>query len=412
MEDCKHRQVLCLNHYEIIRKYRCKDCREVMMCKCDEDFARMYLPHQLHFAQEQDSRSEVAVTIGFQDCICRSCRGLAEEAHPKAPLYGRTSKVHRLYWREILMRTIQRFGKWACSQGYNDWLDAQDSHPNVYKALEKEVVEEIKKEVQSNDCNLPKYICKEESQQEVIIKNQVKTIPLYGEYIKAEGKSIILDGQEPCAAEDFAAHYFERQGYKVLFTESSPFHAIFAIYMWQLIQDPLDPSVRMTIFGRRDDPENRQESMHVYTLLPSDFGVPGYSLRRADVVREYFSKLPSAKDDFLWIFDYWVGPSSNLRQYLWAHRTEDINKAREIISILPTEKTLSILRYLLGDYWKRHCGWPDLLVHRDGEFFFAEVKSSKDKLSEDQKRWIQGNREQLQLPFCIVKIHRQVSRSF
>lgn len=167
----------------------------------------------------------------------------------------------------------------------------------------------------------------------------------------------------------------------------------------------------MTIFGRRDNPENNQESTYVYTLLPSDFGEPGHSLRRADLVRDYFSRLPAAKDDFLWIFDYWVGPSSNLRQYLWAHRNEDINKVREIISILPIEKTLSILSYLLGHYWKRYCGWPDVLVHRDSEFFFVEVKSSNNRLSEDQKRWIQGNREQLQLPFFIVKIHRQVNRN-
>lgn len=158
MENCKHRQVLCLNNYEIIRKYRCEDCGEVMKCKCDEGFAQMYLPHQPHFVQEQDSRGEAAVTIGFQDCICRSCRGLAEEAHPKAPAYGRTSKVHRLYWRDILMRTIQHFDEWACSQGYNDWQNTQDSHPNIYKALEKEAVETIKQETLSKNCSLTAYI--------------------------------------------------------------------------------------------------------------------------------------------------------------------------------------------------------------------------------------------------------------
>ena len=33
-----------------------------------------------------------------------------------------------------------------------------------------------------------------------------------------------------------------------------------------------------------------------------------------------------------------------------------------------------MLRYLVEDYWGRRSGWPDLIVFRDNEFFFAEVK--------------------------------------
>jgi hypothetical protein len=45
-------------------------------------------------------------------------------------------------------------------------------------------------------------------------------------------------------------------------------------------------------------------------------------------------------------------------------------------------------------------------LYRDDEFFFAEVKSSNDKLSNDQKRWIRDNYELLKLPFKLVKIHK------
>jgi hypothetical protein len=70
-----------------------------------------------------------------------------------------------------------------------------------------------------------------------------------------------------------------------------------------------------------------------------------------------------------------------------------------------------ILRYLVGDYWGLFTGWPDLLVHKDGAFFFAEVKASKDRLSKEQKRWIADNATELRLPFKLVKIHRVATQS-
>lgn len=112
----------------------------------------------------------------------------------------------------------------------------------------------------------------------------------------------------------------------------------------------------------------------------------------------------------LWFFDLGVKYSSDLRQYLWAHRAEHVNKGRALINILPVVKIIDILKYLIRDYWRNYLGWPDLLIFSLDEFFFAEVKSSSDKLSEDQKRWIKDNYNELHLPFKLVKIHKEKSK--
>ena len=65
----------------------------------------------------------------------------------------------------------------------------------------------------------------------------------------------------------------------------------------------------------------------------------------------------------------------------------------------------------MQDYWDRYLGWPDLLLHREGEFRFVEVKSSSDRLSDDQKRWIADDHDVLKLPFSIAKIHRIASQA-
>lgn len=66
----------------------------------------------------------------------------------------------------------------------------------------------------------------------------------------------------------------------------------------------------------------------------------------------------------------------------------------------------SILRYLVDSYWTNYVGWPDLVAYRGSELLFAEVKSSHDKLSDDQKHWIGQNHGRLKLPFKLIKIHR------
>ena len=404
MKDCTHSTVICINTYELIRKYRCNSCGEVMMCACEEKFARRFLPHQLNCGNELNTNRRISVTIGFQKGICNTCRGLPEEAHPMAPIYGRTTKIFRYYWREIAFETIRRFGEWTESQGYSDWPTVIVKHQEKYNSIEREVIRDIKELHRRS----PKYTYQEESQNEVITKYQVEVVRLDGTYVKkAESGVAILDGGKLCSPEEFAAHHFERMGYKVVSTESVPFHALFGIFMWLLIQDQSDPKVSVVGFEDRAAFEQGIAGNQIWTFLPEDFGTINYAMRRVTAIDEHFPLIPEQKEELLQVFDYWVEPSVGLRQYLWAHRSQDITKAREIVSILPVDVTRRILRYLVADYWKRYCGWPDMIVHNQDEFFFAEVKSSKDKLSEDQKNWIRGNSAELHLPVKLVKVHKR-----
>lgn len=405
MSNCIHTNVSCVNPYEFIRKYRCDSCGEVMMCACEESFGRQFLPHQLDSGRELNTQREISVTLGFQKNICNSCRGIPEETHPMAPIYGRTSKLVRYYWREIYFEKTRRFDKWAKDKGYTDLSKARKDNNEKYDLIEREVIEEIKELHKKS----PKYIYQEKSQSEILTKYQVEIIKLEGKYVRtSENEMAILDGNKPYSPEEFVARYFEKQGYKVIFSESVPFHVIFGVFMWLLIQDPMDPNVRMVGFGSRTAFDQKVKGEQIWTGLPEDFGTSGYPIRRAEAINEFFTNILNFSNtgDLLWSFDYWVEYSSGFRQYLWAHREQDLVKAREICSVLPLEVVLLILRYLLGDYWHRYLGWPDLIIYNSSEFFFAEVKSSKDKLSEDQKNWICGNSMELHLPFKLIKIHK------
>ena len=307
ISECAHTLVSCVNQFELIRKYRCASCNEVMMCGCEEQFAKRYVRHQIGHGRELETQQEIKVTLGFQRNVCNSCRGLPEEAHPAAAIHGRTSKIARYYWREIAFETIKQFSDWAEGEGFHPGVLALPKHSDVYYAFQKQVIAQIKQQHQRS----PKYTYKEASQSEVLARYDVEVVKLDGVYAKSENRLSIVDGARHVTPEEFAANHFQRFGYDCVLTESRPFHCLFAVFMWMLIEDPDDSEVRITGFGRRDAlPETPEQ---VWTSLPSDFGVRGYSRRRADAIEAHLSELPDNKQELLWQFDYWLEPSEPLR---------------------------------------------------------------------------------------------------
>ncbi len=110
------------------------------------------------------------------------------------------------------------------------------------------------------------------------------------------------------------------------------------------------------------------------------------------------------------LFDRWLGPSEKLRQYLAALGNEQIEIARQLINIVPSDRILAILQYLIEDYSHRRAGWPDLLVHRENEIMFAEVHAAGTKLGENKERWIRDNYERLHFELRLVNVLKSEDR--
>jgi hypothetical protein len=90
---CLHETVQCVNPFELVRKYRCEGCSQVMMCACDRETGERFLAHQLGEGCVLETQERVPVTLGLVEGVCRECRGLAPEPHPMAAIPGRTSVV-------------------------------------------------------------------------------------------------------------------------------------------------------------------------------------------------------------------------------------------------------------------------------------------------------------------------------
>jgi VRR-NUC domain len=403
--ECTHPTVDCLNPHEIIHKYECASCGGITMCACEERFARKHLPHQLSTGTRLATRERVPVDLGFQPAACRPCRGLPEPATPAAAIHGRTSKVRRYYWREILIESSTRFETWVERNGtaFKPLLHRAKEYRDEYERIEGEVVDEIRAQHEV----APKYTYREKSQEEVLREACVETMALKARYAASPTKGKTIDiGSEVIAVEEFVRRHFEGTGLTVLRAESIPFHVIFATLMYPVVCDPDDERGRFATFGDRDAFDRREKGPTTTAWLPEDFGTPGYGRRRAIEIAERLREMPKYGTTVVEEFDWLVNMSEPLRQYLWAHRREDILRASEILSVLSLTQVRTILGYLAEDYWRHYLGWPDLLVTGSIGFFFVEVKGSADKLSEDQKSWVAGNAKTLHLPFKLVKVHR------
>ena len=376
MNDCPHLNVECLNPYELIRKYRCSDCAGVMMCACEKKHGERFLPHQLSEGSILETQQRVPVTLDFQMHVCPECRGEKPIHAPKASMPGSTTKVSRFYWREIYLETTKRF------YDRNPDLDPQSNNhsefcfPELRNAIEKEIIEEIKKQ----HAVAPKYDYTEQSQSDVLRETNTEIILVKGEYLKTESRRAKVKGKTaPVSVEAFAAEYFEDLGYKSIEVESVPFHVLFATCMWETIQDLFDPKIRNVFFGSRFSfDQNRSDDFPISTFLPEDFGTSGYFSRRKDSIEGHLGAIGNVREEF----DILEAGSWNLREYLWAHRDLDIQKARDILAVLSNEDVIKTLRYMSRNYWRNYCGWPDLLIYNESEYFFVEVKSTNDQLSD------------------------------
>lgn len=274
-----------------------------MICSCEKEFACRYLSHQITYGVELETQDRIKVTGGFSSSLCNSCRGLPEDPAPKSKTIGRTSKILRYYWREIAMQTILEFAGWAQNEGFSDWTDVLIEHRDKYEFIERKVVEEIK----ARHARSPKYLYADASSDAAIKAYRVEVVDLNAVYsVNGTKGRQIVDGSDVISPEEFVARHYKAKGYNSLLIESAPFHVLFGVFTWLLVEAHDDPEQRIVTFGERHAYGAGRSGSRIQMVLPSDVGTAGYFRRRSKAIDEHLNLIPEDRGDrheLIWQFD-------------------------------------------------------------------------------------------------------------
>jgi hypothetical protein len=180
---------------------------------------------------------------------------------------------------------------------------------DVNKKLRREIVDEFKLLHKT----APKYTFQKEQRHDVSAEYGIEVVTLKATYGPSSGRrrTIIIDGGGACSVEEYACGHFRSLGYSTLIVGNAPIWVLFGVYMSPLIQDAEDPYNRRVGVGFKFDAEGRTEL--VWTLLPEDFGKPGYWIRRGEAIKKHLSLITSEPEGLQQLFDRWLGPSEDLR---------------------------------------------------------------------------------------------------
>ncbi len=220
-----------------------------------------------------------------------------------------------------------------------------------------------------------------------------KNIELQRTDNQQKGKAKYTIGGNEYFAEEAAINHYERLGYKALWTENTYWWTLMSLFFWDVIFAQIRGAVSIVLDGVQTelDPADEEfEQLFNQTIhmngMPTDFFTTEFYERRKSLIKNkikelQYSNLEQKINEF-----YKNNYGKNCRPI------EDWNKYKIdelLISVqrIEMEKLIKILERLIMNFNNNRSGLPDLIVYDDKDFFFSEVKSEKDRISEKQREW-------------------------
>ncbi len=347
---------------------------------------------------------------GFATGLCLECRGQQEQPHPRAAIYNQKGKVQRFYWREIFKTYCWLTLEWLHdnSEHVKDILDFQERFAENAKQLKGQA----RVHWQQVHKRTPKYDVTERTPAQFLSEVNIPVVNVPAKYLQIEkagqkiGKWTNKTG-ELVSAETIAAEWYESRGYVSLRCERKLISILVSTFLTNSIQSLSDPRVREVFRNTTKGwtPIHTNTGL-ISILLPEDFGSVEYYKRRYDAIQTDLDRMRKF-DNLLSLFDDLLYESTSLRDYLWVNDDQVVKLAREALLVLPTEVVIKGVQWAIGDFWQRQPGWPEFLVCRENQFFFSEVKSPNDELSQEQMNWFRWAICEAAIPCEICRIERE-----
>ncbi len=225
-----------------------------------------------------------------------------------------------------------------------------------------------------------------------------------------------VNGQQ-LLPEQAALEHYKDKGYKGLWTENYYWWALFALLFWDVIFAKVKGAVSIRKGGitRELDPNYDEEFEAVFNQhfklsdKPSDLFQPEFASNRADLIRNRYKELQNKNilEELEKKYKEHKGEKCRLIEDWDNFKLEEL---KEPLKYLNKEVFLRIILRLATDYNENRSGLPDLLVYKEDDFRFVEVKSEKDNISQAQIKWMAFIALDLGTNFDLFLINNSASK--
>jgi len=194
-------------------------------------------------------------------------------------------------------------------------------------------------------------------------------------------------------AEETAMYYYKQNGYSAIWSENNYWWHIFGLLFWDIIFAKVTGSVVVSKGKFQEELYVGSEQFNElfnWTIqnngIPADFFTLDFYKNRESLIKNRIKELANVDISFILQQYYKKNYGKNFRMIEnWSRFT--LEELLVVTKKITNDTLLKILERIMKNITENRSGFPDLIVYNDTEFFMAEVKSEKDKLSEGQKDW-------------------------
>jgi hypothetical protein len=163
-------------------------------------------------------------------------------------------------------------------------------------------------------------------------------------------------------------HYRE-QGYQALFSENEPWRALFGLLFWDIIYDT-----------------NVQAIHHPLQRVPSDFFLPDFYFKRHSLLKARVLEL-GTREQIRAVLQRTYAEKLGTTNVLVSWYPELLETVLAVVDLLTPVQLHAVLLEMAANLRENTRGFPDLLIWKEQEYAFVEVKSPTDHLSARQLHW-------------------------
>ncbi|EKO3905405.1 VRR-NUC domain-containing protein [Vibrio fluvialis] len=181
--------------------------------------------------------------------------------------------------------------------------------------------------------------------------------------------------------------HFEQLGYQVYYLENQFLNTLFGLTFWDAIFAPVEGAF-----------------INRYQHRPLDLYHDDFVLKRQSYIESAIAQIINDGVKPLWL--RWQNKFSIANPFVfWTDCDESLFELTE--QSFPRALLIDLFKVQLSDLKLYRNGMPDLILFKDGEFEWVEVKGPGDKLQDNQWRWI-DQFSRLNVPFSVCYVNHTV----